>query len=243
MKLPINRIIFALCTLVLVVSAAGCRKERPKVAVRFDQLELTSRFFESVAAGKSEQAIRQGEKIYILNPNADYIPDLIGMLQSNRAIALAVRLVANDRINDALQVVRKASARYEGNRELATVNTKLSQLRNAKKLIAAMDKAKSSSSMRSARLACRAGLSRNITPELEKYLSDYELKEATVAAKEKAAAIEADKAVQRATLQAKIEEKKRRQADRRFAEETAKKTAAGEKARRTATDRPDPKDK
>lgn len=235
-----TKLFFVLAAGSLLLS--GCGK-KPAKELRFEQLELTARFFENISAGKNDLAVRQGEKLYTLNPDADHILLLIGMQQSNDAINKAARLLEKNQVNEALHVIREASNKYENNRELATVSTRLYQLRNAQKLLRAIKRAKNSSAMRSARLAARAGLSRNMTPELEKFLNDCELKEAAAAAREKAAAIEADKAAQRAALQAKIDEQKRRQADARFASETAAKTAAGERARRNATDRPIPQTK
>ena len=72
----------------------------------------------------------------------------------------------------------------------------------------------------------------NLTPELEKYLSDYELRGAALAAREKAMVMAAERAAREAALKAKVDEKKRQANEARFVRETAEKTAEGERLRR-----------
>ena len=75
---------------------------------------------------------------------------------------------------------------------LVSAYPKLVQLRNAEKLLIAMKNAKNASAMRGARIAARAGLSRNLTPQLRKYLQEYEKMEQRITDKERQHTLDAN---------------------------------------------------
>lgn len=214
------------------IAAVLCGCSEPHRTPPLEQMELTARFFRNVQANRSEQAIRQGKKLQMLMPDSSYISSLVALQEANDTIALVQEKIERGQINDALALIREGRRKHSGNRTFSQGYPKVFQLRNAEKLFRALPRAKNSSSMRGARIALRSGLSLNLTPELEKYLSDYELRGAALAAREKARVMAAERAAREAALKAKVDEKKRQANEARFVRETAEKTAEGERLRR-----------
>lgn len=210
----------------------GCSK--PHQEPPTERLALTVRFFRSIASRDSAAAVRQGRKLYALAPDQDYILRLINVQESNDAVDNAQKLIRQGRINEALPIVAAAVKQYPHNRMLVSSYPKIIQLRNAEKLLAAMERAKSASAMRGARIAARAGLSRNMTPALQKHLDEYRKKEnaATEAERKQTLATEklADSDARRAAEAAKL----RAADDKIFQKSAAEKSAAGERARQEA---------
>ncbi len=225
MKLLIN----ILPALVLAVLPAGCTDEHQSPPL--EHMELTARFIDSVANNRSEVAIRQGKKLQAIDPDAHYITALTSIQETNDTVGEIQKLVEKGQVDEALQKVRIARRKHRNNRTINEIYPKVSQLRNAGKLFRSLKKARSSSAMRSARIAVQSGLSLNMTPELNDFLVAYEKRGISVAAKEKADILAAEKAAKKAALQSKLEDEKRRAAEKKFEKETAEKSAEGERLR------------
>ena len=221
----------ALCALLL--SLAGCAKRKHRKPP-LERADLTVRFFKSIREKNSELAVRQGKQLLALDPSADHIRHLISLQQSNDAIVSAQKMIDQGKINDALKLVRENSAKHSDNHTLTEAYSRLLQLRNAERLLRAMHRARNSSSMRGARIAARAGLSLNMTPKLENFLTAYEKRESALAAQEKAMTRKAEEAAKLAAEQAKLEDIKRKAEDKKFAAESAKKIAEGERVSQAA---------
>ena len=212
------------------VVLAGCGE--PHRPPPMEHMELTARFFRSVENGQSETAIRQAKKIQTLIPDSSYISTLVAIQEANDTIGAAQSALERSDINQALQIIRDGRRKHSGNRTFAEVYPKINQLRNAQKLFRALVRAKNSSVMRSAQTAARVGLSMNMTPELKKYLEEYEVRSSKLAAKEKAAVAAAERAAKAAVDRAKLEEKKRKAAEQQFEREVNRKSGEGERLRR-----------
>ena len=210
----------------------GCKKPHPKPPT--ERLALTARFFRSIASSDSAAAVRQGRKLYALAPEQDYILRLISIQESNDAVANAQNLIRQGRINEALPIVAAAVKQYPHNRMLVSSYPKISQLRNAEKLLSAMNRAKNGAAMRGARIAARAGLSRNITPELQNFLDEYRKKENATTRAERAQALAAGKLADADARKAAEAEKLRAADEKIFQHATAEKSAKGERARQEA---------
>ena len=221
----------ALCALLL--SLAGCAKRKHRKPP-LERADLTVRFFKSIREKKSDLAVRQGRQLIAIDPSAEYIRDLISLQQSNDTIISAQKMVDQGKISDALKLVRENSKKYSDNHTLSDAYSRLLQLRNAERLLRAMSRARNSSSMRGARIAARAGLSLNMTPQLERFIVEYEKRETALAAQEKAQTRKAEKAAKLAAEQAKLEDVKRKAEDKKFAAESAKKIAEGERVSKAA---------
>lgn len=212
--------------------AVGCQRARSKPPT--GKLALTVRFFQSIAAKDTNAAVRQGEKLYAADPRQDYILQLVSIQESNETVANAQKLIRAGRITQALPVVTEAIKQYPNNRMLAASYPKIAQLRSAEKLLIAMKNARTASAMRGARVAARAGLSRNLTPVLTKYLEAYEKREQLVAKQEQESLEKAGKRAETDAKAVKAADDKRAEADRQFQQSTSKKTAEGERIRREA---------
>ena len=217
----------------LLLSAAGCSKRKHRKPP-LERADLTVRFFKSIREKKSDLAVRQGRQLIAIDPSAEYIRDLISLQQSNDTIISAQKMVDQGKISDALKLVRENSKKYSDNHTLTDAYSRLLQLRNAERLLRAMSRARNSSSMRGARIAARAGLSLNMTPQLERFIVEYEKRETALAAQEKAQTRKAEKAAKLAAEQAKLEDVKRKAEDKKFAAESAKKIAEGERVSKAA---------
>ncbi|MBR2344574.1 MAG: hypothetical protein IKA71_02165 [Lentisphaeria bacterium] len=227
-----KNIITSLTLTGLVLFFCGCGKEHK--APPTQKLELTVRFFRSIAKKNSVAAVQQGRKLYALDPKQDYILRLISIQESNESVFNAQTLIRQGRIQEALPIIASAAKQYPENRMLVSAYPKLVQLRNAEKLLIAMKNAKNASAMRGARIAARAGLSRNLTPQLRKYLQEYEKMEQRITDKERQHTLDAN-------VNAKQDIKKAQQAavervanERFYQQQTAEKHAEGEDVRREA---------
>ena len=209
--------------------AGGCGEPRPVPPM--ERMELTARFFRSIEEKRSEQAIRQGRKLLAMDPDSSYIISLISLQEANDIIKETQDVLDKGDISRALDIVRQGRQRHPENRTFSAVYPQVYQLRNAGKLFKSLAGAKNASSMRGARIAVRAGLSRNMTPELDAFLSEYELRGAAMAAKEKADSIAAERAAQEAALKAKKDEATRKAENAQFIKETTEKHAEGERLR------------
>lgn len=225
MKLLIN----ILPAFALIAFLTGCGEEHQTPPL--EHMELTARFIDSIANGRSEVAIRQGRKLQAIDPDAHYISELTSIQETNDTVAAIQKSVENGKIDEALQSVRAARKKHRNNRTINEIYPKISQLRNAEKLFRSLKKARSSSAMRSARIAVQSGLSLNMTPELNSFLVTYEQRGNAVAAKEKADILAAEQAAKKAARQSKIEEAERRAAEKKFEKETAEKSAEGVRLR------------
>lgn len=212
-----------------IMFLAGCNE--PHQPPPLDQMELTARFIRSIESGQADIAVRQGKKLLTIDPDAFYLADLIAVHEANDTIADIQNLIEQKKIDQAMQVVRDGRKKYRGNRTFNEIYPKVSQLRNTAKLFRALKRAKSSSAMRSARIAVQSGLSLNMTLELEKFLTDYEARGTAVANRERADILAAERAAREAARKSKIEEVKRRAAEKKFEQETARKSAEGERLR------------
>lgn len=211
---------------------AGCNE--PHKAPPLEQMELTARFFNSIRNRRSDAAIRQANKLLAIDPDATYISNFIAIQEANDTIAEAQKALNNGDINKTVEIVRAGRRKHADNITFAEVYPKVSQLRNAKKLFQALSRAKNASAMRGARIAAKAGLSMNLTPELEKFLLEYEARGTKLAAKEKADAAAKERAAKRAAAKAAADEKQRKISEQKFSQETAKKSAEGERLRQNS---------
>ena len=213
----------------MLVLCSGCGNEHP--APPLEQMELTARFFRSIENKQNEVAVRQARKLQTLLPDAADIDQLTVILESNDTVIEIQRLIDKGNIVQALKLIREVRRKHRSNRTFNDVYPKISQLRTAERIFRGLKRAKSSSAMRSARIAAQAGLSLNMTPELERFLNDYELRGAAIAAKEKADILAAERAAQEAAIKSRLEDAKRKAAEKKFARETAEKSAEGERLR------------
>lgn len=219
--------------IVLLLAAmlfCSCKKEHQVPPL--EQMELTARFFKSVESSRPEIAIRQADKLLALDPDASYITSLLSIQEANDTVAAAQKALNRQDISGAVEIIRAGRRKHSNNRTFSEVYPKISQLRNAQKLFRALARAKNASAMRSARIAAKAGLSMNITPELEKFLAEYEVRGTKLAAKEKAEAAAKELAAKEEALKAQTAEKERRISEKKFSQETARKAAEGERARK-----------
>ena len=226
-----NTVIY-LITAAVCLLAWGCSKPHPEPPT--EKLALTVRFFESIRSGDSAAAARQGRKLYALAPENEQILRLVTIQESNDAVGNAQKLIRLGRINEALPVVAAAIKQYPANRNLKAAFPKLTQLRNAEKLLVSMQNAKNSSAMRGARIAARAGLSQNLTPALRRHLSEYEKTERTLAKRERDNIFRAGKRSTADARTAAEADRKRADADKLFQQSALDKTAEGERARSAA---------
>ena len=217
-------------------AAAGCSR-RDHTPPPVERTALAVRFFNSIERRDSAAAVRQGRKLHALN-GREYILRLISIHESNETVRDAQNKLQAGRINDSLAIISAAAKKYPHNLTLKSTYPKLVQLRNAEKLLSAMEEATNASSMRGARIAARAGLSKNITPEFSAYLKNYEAREKAVAEKEKQTTEANLQAAKSAAEQARRADARRQEENARFMQETAKKTEAGEKMRKAAGDVP-----
>ena len=226
-----KNLFFNICAALIIAAAVtGCSDSHP--APPLEQMELTVRFFRSIENKQNDTAVRQARKLQALTPDAVYIDNLIVIQEANDTVIEIQKLIDQGDINQALQMIRKIRSQYRNNRTFNEVYPKISQLRNADRIFRGLQRAKNSTAMRSARIAAQSGLSLNMTPELERFLADYELRGAAVAAREKADTLAAERAAQEAVIKSRLEDARRKAAEKKFEKETAEKSAAGERLRR-----------
>ena len=112
--------------------------------------------------------------------------------ESNVFLRRAQKALNSGDVNGSLKILDEGKRRYPDNRTLSVCYSKVTQLRNAKKLIAAMENAKSSAAMSASLTAATTGLGANMTPDLARYFKEYEARITAVAAKERREAEKAE---------------------------------------------------
>ena len=173
----------------LVAAGAGCSKHRePPV----ERMELVSRFFRSVRNGEFDAAAQQGRKLYTMDRNNSFLLHLVTIHESNVFLRRAQKVLNSGDVDGSLEILAEGRKHYPDNRTLSICYSKVTQLRNARKLIAAMEKAKSSAAMSASLTAATTGLGANMTPRLNSYLKQYEARITAVAAKERREAEKAE---------------------------------------------------
>ncbi len=226
---------FILITILSTVAALLCGCEDKKhTPPPVERVGLVVRFFNSMKNKDSASAVRQGQNIYSIDRTQNNVRTLVHLQESNEAIIDAQKLIDKNNINGALGVIVRTLALYPQNNTLENARAKLRQLRNAEPLLAAMQKARSSSAMSSARSAAETGLSQNITPELNKYFENYKLKEAKQAEFERKHTTDSLEAASAAAEKAKAEDAAREAENIRFMQQMTQATAIGEQMRKDA---------
>ena len=226
---------FVLITLLSITVALLCGCENKKhTPPPVERVALVVRFFNSMKNKDSAAAVRQGQNIYSIDRSQNNVRTLVHLQESNEAIVEAQKFIDNSNINAAIGVVVKTLALYPQNNTLENARSKLRQLRNAEHLLAAMQKARTSSAMSSARSAAETGLSQNITPQLQKYFEDYKLLEAKQSEYERKHTVDSLEAASAAAEKAKAEDAAREAENIRFMQQMTQKTAIGEKMRKDA---------
>ena len=138
--------------------------------------KLVMRFFSSIEKGDYAAAARQGEKLSSMDKHNTSIMELIEIQQCNTYVRKAQEELNKGNLNDAMEIIQEGIESYPGNRTLPSYYSKLRQLRNAKRLLRNMEKARSASAKTSALAAAVTGLSRNQTKELNTYFDNYRKK-------------------------------------------------------------------
>lgn len=170
------------CAALLSLCVFGCSEHREPP---LERMELVSRFFRSVRTGDFESAARQGRKLYEMDRNNSFLLHLVTIHESNVFLRRAQKALNGGDVEGALKILAEGRRRYPENRTLGIYETKVIQLRNARKLIAAMEKAKSSAAMSASLTAATTGLGVNTSPELAAYFKEYEKRIAVVAERER----------------------------------------------------------
>ncbi|MCQ2379695.1 MAG: hypothetical protein MJ025_02060 [Victivallaceae bacterium] len=151
----------------------GCEKKKHS-APPSARNDLVARFFSSLKNGDSASAVIQGRKIQDMDPANEFVRRLVEVQEANEAIRATQRMVNAGNIDGALKCINQALERNPNNSQIERVGRKMRQLRNAKTLMRNMALAESASEMSAAMAACSTGLMSNMTPELKKYLDQYE---------------------------------------------------------------------
>lgn len=154
-----------------VATLTGCSKHKEPP---FERMELVSRFFDSVRKQDFETAARQGQKLYAMDRNNEFLLHLITIHESNVFLRQAQKELNSGNVDGALKVLSDGSRRYPDNRTLRMYHTRIIQLRNAKSLLAAMKTARGEAAMSAALTAAETGLGTNMSKKLNKYFKDYE---------------------------------------------------------------------
>jgi len=150
---------------------AGCSDHK---APPIEQLDLVSRFFDNVRRHDFETAALQGRKIYAMDRNNEFLLHLITIHESNTFLRNAQKELNSGNVDGALRILEEGSRKYPENHTLRMYCTKVSQLRNAKSLIAAMENARGEAAMSASLTAAETGLGANVSPKLGKYFKNYE---------------------------------------------------------------------
>ncbi len=178
---PCRNISVAVCCL-MALALTGCSDHREPP---MERLDLVSRFFRSVRAGELEAAAQQGRKLYAMDRNNTFLLHLVTIHESNAFLRRAQGELNRGDVHAALRLLDEGRRRYPENRTLNMYYTRVLQLRNAKKLLSAMEKAGSSAAMSASLTAATTGLGANTTPELAEYFRRYEAQITAVAERER----------------------------------------------------------
>ena len=235
--ISMKNFIFYFSITALLCVFCGC-SEKPHKKPPTEKLALTVRFFDSIAAGKSDVAVRQGQKLYDTDNSQDFILRLIAIQESNEAVGNAQKLIRRGKIAEAVNIIDAAKKQYPKNQTLDAALIQVKELRDAEKLFRSMRNAKNASAMRSARIAAKARLSRNQTPALAKYFENYEKLEKFTEIQERTAVARAEKQASSAAAQASAADRRREGSNRQFQQSSSQQVAEGEKLRNEAGDIP-----
>ena len=155
------------------VALVGCSKHKEPP---LERLELVSRFFDSVRKRDFATAARQGQKLYAMDRNNEFLLHLITIHESNFFLRQAQKELNSGNVDGALRILAEGSRNYPDNRTLRMYRTRIIQLRNAKSLIGAMKSARGEAAMSAALTAAETGLGTNMSPKLAAYFKSYEAK-------------------------------------------------------------------
>lgn len=173
---------FTLGWAILLFVFSGCSEHREPP---LERMALVSRFFRSVRTGDFEAAANQGRKLYEMDRNNSFLLHLVTIHESNVFLRRAQKALNSGDVEGALKALEEGRRRYPENRTLVMYHSRITQLRNAKKLIKAMEKAKSSAAMSASLTAAVTGLGANTSPELAEYFKEYEKRIAVEAERER----------------------------------------------------------
>jgi|GEM_PF-801525 len=182
-------LLHAAVALALLGAVAGCSEHK---APPLERLELVSRFFRSVRTGEFEAAAQQGRKLYAMDNNNGFLLHLVTIHESNVFLRNAQRALNRGEVEAALRILDDGCRRYPENRTLSMYRTRVSQLRNAKKLMHDMEVAQSAAAMSASLTAAYTGLGTNMSPQLSAYFKRYEARIAQVAERERKEAKKAE---------------------------------------------------
>lgn len=228
------------CTYFFIISLliiCGC-EQKAHTPPPVEHVALVVRFFDSIEQKDSSAAVAQGKLIFQLDRSRNYISTLIGIQESNNAIAEAQRFLDAGETKEALAAINDALKIYPDNDVLRKSKVKLEQLVNADRMLIAMARARSSAAMCDARETAETGLSENRTPALIAYLAEYEKIEKAVAMREEKNTQESLEAATAAAEKAKAEDAKREAEYEKFMQETADMSEEGDQMRQNAGDIP-----
>ena len=167
----------------------GCGRQAPPPPV--ERAELVERFFKSIENNDVDTAMRQGIKLRAIDNHNENVVRLVEIQQCNAFIVSAQKKINSGDIRGAVTILQQGVKQYPDNVTLRNLLPKVRQLRNARSLIAGMQRASNSIAMRSALTAAKIGLSLNHSPALLDWFARYEKKTAQLEKLEKAAAAEA----------------------------------------------------
>ncbi len=179
------RISYSLFLVALAAAAvlSGCSKPHPPPPR--ERNELVMRFFKSIRNGDCEAAASQGEKIFRIDSNNIFVGRLVAIQQSNAFVQEAQRKLNSGDVEGAIKTIKRGTGTYPDNQRLRLIAVRLAQLRNAKKLLQAMEDAGNSTAMMASLTAAKTGLSDNISHRLKVYFANYASRIETMKKREK----------------------------------------------------------
>lgn len=168
----------AAAAVIMAAALAGCSDHHEPPPL--ERLELVSRFFDSVRKHDFETAARQGQTLYEMDRNNEFLLHLITIHESNTYLANAQKELNSGDADAALRELNAGLAKYPENSTLNKYRNKIAELRNIKNRIAEMEHAKGEARMRKALSDAKKDadktLGTKIPPKLKKYFADYEKK-------------------------------------------------------------------
>lgn len=189
--------IAALAAFIMAAALAGCSDDHQPPPL--EQLELVSRFFDSVKNKRFDDAARQGRKLYEMDRNNEFLLHLITIHESNTYLANAQKELNSGDADAALRELNAGLAKYPENSTLNKYRNKIGELRNIKHRIAEMEHAKGEARMRKALSDAQKDVEKTLgkktPPKLKKYFADYEkkIRKAALEEKRKRQLLEAEK--------------------------------------------------